>query len=134
MRLSNNYKINDVRNIKIDYLDNENVNNKLQIKRNNKKYKVIGQSLNINKIVTELLDSNTKNKLNVLNKSFNLLLEIERIHLDKDNIAYNLQGFVLLNNNKITELNLVSDFTNNNESLEIQGNRNLDAIQPMLIK
>ena len=76
MRLSNNYKINDVRNIKIDYLDNENVNNKLQIKRNNKNYKVIGQSLNINKIVTELLDSNTKNKLNVLNKSFNLLLEI----------------------------------------------------------
>ena len=113
LRLSNNYKINDVRNIKIDYLDNENVNNKLQIKRNNKKYKVIGQSLNINKIVTELLDSNTKNKLNVLNKSFNLLLEIERIHLDKNNIAYNLQGFVLLNNNKITELNLVSDFTNN---------------------
>ncbi len=113
LRLSNNYKINDVRNIKIDYLDNENVNNKLQIKRNNKNYKVIGQSLNINKIVTELLDSNTKNKLNVLNKSFNLLLEIERIHLDKNNTAYNLQGFVLLNNNKITELNLVSDFTNN---------------------
>ena len=113
LRLSNNYKINDVRNIKIDYLDNENVNNKLQIKRNNKNYKVIGQSLNINKLVTELLDSNTKNKINVLNKSFNLLLEIERIHLDKNYTAYNLQGFVLLNNNKITELNLVSDFTNN---------------------
>ena len=43
-----------MRNIKIDYLDNENVNNKLQIKRNNKNYKVIGQSLNINKIVTNL--------------------------------------------------------------------------------
>ena len=33
--------------------------------------------------------------------------------MDKNNTAYNLQGFVLLNNNKITELNLVSDFTNN---------------------
>ncbi len=112
VRLSNN-KINDIGNIKINYLDKENINNKFQIIRNDINYKVFGQSLNINKIVTELLDSKTKNKLNVLNKDFNLIFDIERIHLDKKNTAYNLQGFILFNDNEITELNLVSEFTNN---------------------
>ena len=115
LKLSKDNKINDVKNIKIEYLDKENVNNKFQILRKKKNYEIVGQSLNINKIVTELLDSKTGNKLNIFNKSFSLIFDIKRIHLDKENTVYNLQGSIFLNDNEITKLNLVSEFNDNKQ-------------------
>jgi len=112
LKLSNNYKINDIGNIKIDYLDKENFNNNLQIIKNNEIYKVTGDSININTIVTELLESKDENKQNIFNKNFNFLFDIKKIHLDKTNITNDLKGSLLLANNKITELNLVSEFSN----------------------
>ena len=112
LKLSNNYKINDFGNIKIDYLDKENFNNNVQIIKNNEIYKVTGDSININTIVTELLESKDENKQNIFNKNFNFLFDIKKIHLDKTNITNDLRGSLLLADNKITELNLVSEFSN----------------------
>ena len=113
LKLSNKYKINDIGNIKIDYVDKENLNNKLQIKKDNKNYKITGDSLNINKILTELLETKNNKKLNFFNKNFNLFIDIDKIYLDKTNTANNLKGSLHLNDNEVTELNLVSEFSNN---------------------
>ena len=111
LKLSQNYKINDIGNIQIDYIDKENLDNQVQIIKNNKNYKIIGNSFNINKIVTELLDSNN-NKTDFFDKNFKLLFDIKKIYLDKTNTTNNLKGFLLLDNNKITEVNLESEFSN----------------------
>ncbi len=111
LRLAEDYKINDIGNIQLKYIDKENLQNQVRIIKDKKNYKIIGNSLNINKIVTKLLSSNDK-KNDFFNKSFKLLFDIKKIYLDKDNTSNNLKGFLLLDNNEITEVNLESKFSN----------------------
>ena len=113
LELTNKYKINDIGNIKIDYVDKENLDNKLQIKKDKKNYKITGNSLNINKIVKELLESKSNNKKNIFNKNFKFFFDIKKIYLDNVNSTNNLKGFMLLEDNEINELNLESEFSKN---------------------
>ena len=112
LSLSNNYKINDIENIKLDYIDKENIDNKVRVLKDNDNYKIIGNSLNIDKIVSELLDSKNDSKKEFFNKNLKVFFDIKRIYLDKTNSANNLRGFLSIDNNEITELNLESEFTN----------------------
>ena len=113
LELTNKYKINDIGNIKIDYVDKENLDNKLQIKKDKKNYKIIGNSLNINRIIKELLNSKSNKNQEIFNRNFNFLFDIKKIYLDNVNATNNLKGFILLENNEVNELNLVSEFSKN---------------------
>ncbi len=112
LKLSKNYKINDIGGIDIDYLDKENLSNKMNIKKDKKNYRIIGESFNIDKIVTVLLGNNSKKKQDLFNKDLNLLFDIKKIYLDRDNSIYNLKGSIFLSQNGIADLNLVSNFSN----------------------
>ena len=115
LKISNKGKINDIDSIKLDYLDLENVNNKIQIIKYNKNYKIFGESFNINKIVTDLLDSNNEKKQDIFEKKFKLILDIKKIYLDKNNTTNNLKGTISYFNNEIDDLNLESKFSKNNK-------------------
>ena len=112
LKLSKNYKLNEIGNIKINYTDKENLFNKLQIIKEGKNYKIIGESFNINQIVTQLLDDKKDDNKDLLNKNFDFLLDIKKIYLDKKNSAYNLKGYLSIIDNKIVDLNLESEFSN----------------------
>ena len=110
--ISKNYEIKDVGVIKIDFIDKENFENKLQINKKKNDYKVIGNSFNINNIVEELLSSKTSKKLKFFDKKLRFSFDIKKIFLDQDYITKNLEGFIIMKNNEISELDLVSNFTN----------------------
>ena len=112
LRFSKNFKINDIGKIQLEYKDQENLKNQVQIIKDKRDYKITGNSFNVNKIVTELLNSNDK-KTDLFNKDFKIFFDIKKIHLDKTNFTNNLEGFLLLNNNEITEVNLETKFSNN---------------------
>ena len=112
LRFSKNFKINDIGKIQLEYKDQENLKNQVQIIKDKRNYKITGNSFNVNKIVTELLNSNDK-KTDLFNKDFKIFFDIKKIHLDKTNFTNNLKGFLLLNNNDITEVNLETKFSNN---------------------
>ena len=112
LKLSKNYKLNEIGNIKINYTDKENLFNKLQIIKEDKNYKIIGESFNINQIVTQLLDDKKDDNKDLLNKNFDFLLDIKKIYLDKKNSAYNLKGYLSIIDNEIVDLNLESEFSN----------------------
>ena len=112
LKLSKNYKLNEIGNIKINYTDKENLFNKLQIIKEDKNYKIIGESFNINQIVTQLLDDKKDDNKDLLNKNFDFLFDIKKIYLDKKNSAYNLKGYLSIIDNKIVDLNLESEFSN----------------------
>ncbi len=112
LRFSKNFKINDIGKIQLEYKDQENLKNQVQIIKDKRNYKITGNSFNVNKIVTELLNSNDK-KTDLFNKDFKIFFDIKKIHLDKTNFTNNLRGFLLLNNNEITEVNLETKFSNN---------------------
>ena len=111
--LSKNYKIDNFRNFKIDYLDKDNFTNKIQIKKKNSDYVVSGNSFNINSILEKLLDSSDENNSEFFDRDFKLFFDIKKIYLDKNNSTNNLKGFLSLNDNEISELNLESKFSNN---------------------
>ena len=109
---SKDNKINDLSKININYSDKDGLDNNLKLTKKKDKYLVIGKSFNINSIIGELLDSKNNVKSKILNKDFNIIFDVENIFLDKDNSINNLKGFLKLNKDEISELNLESKFSN----------------------
>ena len=111
--LSNKNKVDDLGNINIDYIDEDGFKNNLKLIKKDKKYFVSGNSFNINRIIDQILDTENDKKLKLFNKNFKINFDIERIYLDRENTIESLKGFLFLNNNDISELNLISNFSNN---------------------
>ncbi len=123
--LTNNNKIDDLGTISINYADEENLKNNIKLTKKNNNYLVSGDSFNINKIIDKILDSEGNNKLKFFKKNFKVIFDIQKIYLNKNNAINNLKGSLFLNKNKISELNLESKFSNNeNIKFTIKDNGN----------
>ena len=110
--LSNDNKISEIKKIKIDFLDKENIKNKIRLNKKKNFYLIEGQVFNINNIITNLLNDNKKNKVKIFDKDIKFNFNIEKIHLDKKNVVNNLSGHLYLAQNEISELDLISNFSN----------------------
>ena len=129
--LSNDYKIYDLGNININYSDKEDLKNNLELIKKNNDYLVTGSSFNINSIIDELLDTENDNKLKLFNKNFKIFFDVERVYLNKDNAINSLKGFLSLNKNEISELNLESKFSNNENikfTIKNKGNEKITTL------
>ena len=112
---SNNYKVYDIKKVNIDYLDKDNLKNKLKFIKNNKDYFLIGSSFNANNTIDKLLNSNNDGKYEFFNNNLKLNIDIQKVYLDKNNIINNLKGYLLFHDNEISELNLQSNFSKNKQ-------------------
>ncbi len=110
--LSKNYKINSIGNIDLDYLDKDNLKNKIDLTKKNKSYFISGNSFNVDKIIDKLLNSEDDNKSDFVNKNLKLTFDIKKVYLDKKNILNNLRGFLFFDKNEVSELSLESKFSN----------------------
>jgi len=121
--LSSDNKIDDIGNININYIDRENLENNLRLTKKDKDYLISGNSFNIDKIIEILLNSENDKKIEFFNKNLNFIFDIKKINLDKNNNINDLKGFLTLNKNVISELNLESKFPNQkNIKLTIKNN------------
>ncbi len=110
--LSNDY-IEDIENIKFNFIDRKNQINELEIKKVNKNYKIVGNSFNADKLITKLLNSQKENKKKYFAKNFKIKVDLKKVNLDENNIIKNLRGEISFNDNKITDLSLNSRFSDN---------------------
>ena len=123
--LSKDNKIEDLGNVNINYTDNDGLKNNLTLIKKDKNYLVSGSSFNISTIIDDLLNSKEDKKFNLFKKNFKINFDVEKIYLNKNNSIKRLKGFLSLNKNEITELNLVSKFANNqNIKFTIKDNGN----------
>jgi len=113
LSLSNNNKINYIKYIILNYQDRDNLRNNIQITKKNKNYSINGASLNINRLIDNLINSKNKKKYNLFKDDFKINIKIDQTYLDKKNIIKNLKGYLIYNNNEIYELKLESSFSNN---------------------
>ena len=111
--LSSDNKIDNLGNINFDYIDKEDLRNNLRLTKKKNNYLISGNSFNINKIIDELLHSDNDKKLELFNNNFKMIFDVKKIHLNKNDSINSLKGFLSLNNNEISELNLESKFSNN---------------------
>ena len=107
--LNNTNKIQKIDKINLDYIDKENLKNKVSIIKKNKNYILKGETFNGNKLIENLLKSSNKNE-NLFSENFKIDINIKKVNLDKDNILKNLKGFLILKDNKVSEANLESSF------------------------
>ena len=115
LSLSNDNKINYIKNITLSYLDKDNLENKIQISKKATNYFINGSSLNINRIINNLLNSKVKKKYKLFKNDFKVKVDIEKIFLDKKNVLQNLNGYLILKDNKVFETELSSNYSNNNK-------------------
>jgi len=113
LKLSDKYEIEEVNNIQFNFQDKSNHKNELELKKNNNEYLITGKSFNADKLLTNLLKSNDNDKKQIFSKNFKLKIDIKKILLDPNNAINNLKGEITFNNNKVTKLNLNSNFSNN---------------------
>ncbi len=110
--LSKEYKINDLENVTINYIDKDDLKNNLELTKKDGNYLISGKSFNINSVIDKMLNSENENNFKIFNKDFNLIFDVERIYLDKINTIKRSKGFLSLNSSGIFDLNLKSNFSN----------------------
>ncbi len=110
--LSSDNKIDDLGEINLNFTDKEDLKNNLRLIKKDNNYLVSGNNFNINNLIDRLLNSDNKNKPKFFSKNFKIFFDVERVYLDKINFINNLKGFLSLNKNDISELNLESKFSN----------------------
>jgi hypothetical protein len=109
--LNNTNKILKIDKINLDYVDKENLKNKVLIIKKNQNYILKGETFNGNQLIENLLKSSNKNE-NLFSENFKIDINIKKVNLDKDNILKNLEGFLFLKDNKVSEAYLDSSFLN----------------------
>ena len=109
--IKNFNKIKTVEKIKLDYIDSDNLKNKVTIFKKNNSYIVDGETFNGNKLLENLLKPKSKNK-NFFSEKLKIFINIKNINLDKDYNIKDLNGFLILKNNAILEADLDSKFLN----------------------
>ena len=114
LSLKNDLTINGVKKIELDYFDKEDVKNKILFKKTKKNYVLKGDSLNINKIIEDLLLSENKKK-NILNQNFWIDVDVKKVFLDKKNFIKNLKGHISIKDNVVDDVDLISEFLSKKE-------------------
>mgnify|MGYP001280440698 CR=1 FL=1 len=112
LSLSNDFKIEEIKNIRLSYEDKAKQKNDLEFKKDKKKYIIIGDSFNADKLITDLLKSKKNDKKNFLSKNLKLNIDIKKVFLDQNSTVNNLKGNISFVDNEIIELNLDSEFLN----------------------
>ena len=111
----NNNKILDVDKVRINYLTENNFKNDLTLAKKNSNYELIGKSFDGIQIIENISNSEPGKNFFEIFKNLNtkIKIKIDDVKLDDDDIVNNLNGSLELKKSKIFELNLNSDFTNN---------------------
>ena len=112
LSLSKNYKIDNIEKMNINFVDKDNLKNKVQVVKKGKNYLISGNSFNIDSIVEQILDSEKKKEQNLFNYNFRANFDINKIFLDSNNTLNNFIGSLYFRDNKISELRLESTFSN----------------------
>ena len=110
---NHSFRITDLDLIKLNFLDTEKVQNSFKIFKKKNQYYLEGKSYNANYLLQSFIDSKKNDKLNIINKDFDIKINIENIFLDKKNVLYNSKGFLTFKNNEIVKANLNGNFENN---------------------
>ena len=118
------FKIIDINKVSIDYLNDNDKQNKIDIEKDLTHYNVTGKSFDSYKLINDILLSDSeKNFLDNFNlkEQTKFMIFITKVYLDDRSFSKNLIGDLLIKNNKVNNLKLTSDFANNGKfKLEIK--------------
>ena len=108
IKFSSKFKIKDIRNINVNYLDIQDQRNIFNIKKIKSRYVLEGSSFNGDSLLKNILVGD-QNK-NYFDEDFELILKVENFRLDSEYNLKNLSGNLKFKKQKLFEGNLEGDF------------------------
>jgi len=110
-----NFKINSVKEISLDFLNDKKKQNIIKFKKDKKNYEIDGKIFDATKLINNILESDNNNGLSIIfdNLNTNINIKIDKIFIDQISHTDNLRGNIKIINNEISKLNLISNFSNN---------------------
>ena len=117
MSLNEKLKINQIDKIKINFLNNDKIDNKISLSRNKENYNIKGKIFDVSYLLDKMLEDNDNKSISKLLNNFNstIKIKIDKTHLDKISFLNNTNGSITLKKGGIVNLNLVSNFSDNKE-------------------
>ncbi len=125
LSLNDKLKILSIDLLDLNYINNDKIQNRINLKRNKKNYKIKGKNFDAKKLIEELLkDKKNDDGFSIFeNLNSNIDIKIDKTYLDDLTYVKNLSGNIKFIDNKINKLKLDSKFSNNKE-LKITINTN----------
>ena len=133
LELSPTFKIVDIDSVNVDYKNNKNIINKISLKKDNSNFFLEGDSLDLAKLIDDIMDSEDENSSIFQKLNTRVNIEIKKTYIDEINYLNNLTGYINFKNNKINNLKLDSLFTNNKKiNLQIDTNEAMETTTRLL--
>ena len=133
LELSPTFKIVDIDSANVDYKNNKNIINKINLKKDNSNFFLEGDSLDLAKLIDDIMDSEDENSSIFQKLNTRVNIEIKKTYIDEINYLNNLTGYINFKNNKINNLKLNSLFTNNKKiNLQIDTNEAMETTTRLL--
>ena len=127
--LNKNFKIIDMKSFNINYKNDKKILNKLNIKKNNSKFIIEGESFDATELINKIMDTDEESLSIFHDLNTKISIKIKKTYIDEYNYINNLYGNINFNNNKINDLKLDSAFPNNKKiNLSIKTNNNFETI------
>ena len=104
--MSKNFKILDIKNFNINYINNQKILNKLKLKKDNSNFIIEGESFDASRIINNIMDKDGESSSIFMNLNSKIKIRIKKTYVDKNNYIKNLNGNVDFNNSKIKDLKL----------------------------
>ena len=124
-----NFKITDIENFNMNYKNNKNFLNKLDLKKNNTNFIIDGESFDASRMINNIMDSDDEGSSIFQNLNSKVNINIKKTYIDEINYLNSLYGSINFKNNKIKYLKLDSTFPNKKKiNLSIKTNNNSEII------
>ena len=111
--LSKNSKIINIKNFYVNYRNNKNILNKFNLKKENSKFILEGESFDASSMINDIMDKDNEDSSIFKNLNSKIKIKIKKVYIDDINYMNNLYGNINFDNNKVSDLNLDSTFPNN---------------------
>jgi len=127
--LNKDYKIIDIKNFNIDYINNKKILNKLNLKKDKSNFIIVGESLDASRIINNIIDGDDEDSFIFQNLDSKINIQIKKTYIDEINYIDFLYGNINFSNNKINDLKLESTFPNKKKiNLSIKTNNDSETI------
>ena len=111
----NNNKILNIDEVRFDYFTKNNFKNQITLIKKNNNYELTGKSFDSIKLIENISNSETDKNFFEIFKNLNskIKIAIREVKIDDKNTVNNLNGNLEIKNSKIIDLNLNSNFSDN---------------------
>mgnify|MGYP001231334269 CR=1 FL=1 len=137
LNLSKNYKVKDVANMELSFLNKNKKKNFIKLNKKENYYELKGDHFDVKPLVDNLLDGNSDNNLFKIFKNLNseIILSFNKFSIDRLSSLNKIKGKFVIKNNKIYGAKIEALLNKKNKfSLNIKTNSNNEKITNLFIE